>query len=118
MVVWCLSILAVSRVGCGSVVYSLRNAISMTLLLVPFFLPSSASFPAPVTPASLDGDDRRGNHFVSREVMTKANGQHAARKLVRLRRKNRWADKGWKKAHTFVAQKANPFGGSSHAKGI
>ncbi|KAL7700868.1 40S ribosomal protein S23 [Lotmaria passim] len=50
--------------------------------------------------------------------MTNANGQNAARKLVRLRRKNRWADKGWKRAHTFAAKKANPFGGSSHAKGI
>jgi len=50
--------------------------------------------------------------------MTKTNGQNAARKLVRLRRKNRWADKKWKKSHTFSAQKANPFGGSSHAKGI
>ncbi|EPY34454.1 small subunit ribosomal protein S23e [Strigomonas culicis] len=50
--------------------------------------------------------------------MTKANGQHAARKLVRLRRRNRWADKGWKKSHTFVAARSNPFGGSSHAKGI
>ncbi|GET88362.1 40S ribosomal protein S23, putative [Leishmania tarentolae] len=44
--------------------------------------------------------------------MTKTNGQNAARKLVRLRRRNRWADKGWKRAHTFSAKKANPFGGS------
>lgn len=50
--------------------------------------------------------------------MTKVNGQHAARKLVRLRKKGRWADKGWKKSHTSTAIKANPFGGSSHAKGI
>lgn len=50
--------------------------------------------------------------------MTKTAGQNAARKLVSVRRKNRWADKKWKKSHTFVAQKANPFGGSSHAKGI
>merc|ERR1711991_1277060 len=27
-------------------------------------------------------------------------------------------DKGWKKSHTFTAAKANPFGGSSHCKGI
>ncbi|CBZ26872.1 putative 40S ribosomal protein S23 [Leishmania mexicana MHOM/GT/2001/U1103] len=50
--------------------------------------------------------------------MTKTNGQNAARKLVRLRCRNRWADKGWKRAHTSSARKANPFGGSSHAKGI
>ena len=50
--------------------------------------------------------------------MTKVNGQHAARKLVRLRRKGRWADKKWKKSHSGTAIKANPFGGSSHAKGI
>ena len=50
--------------------------------------------------------------------MTKVNGQCAARKLVRIRRKGRWADKGWKKSHTINAARSNPFGGSSHAKGI
>ena len=50
--------------------------------------------------------------------MTKANGLCAARKLIRIRRRGRWADKGWKKSHTFTAAKANPFGGSSHCKGI
>ena len=50
--------------------------------------------------------------------MTKVNGQNAARKLVDIRRKGRWADKGWKRAHSATAAKANPFGGSSHAKGI
>ena len=50
--------------------------------------------------------------------MTKVNGVNAARKLIRIRRKGRWADKSWKKSHTFTAAKANPFGGSSHAKGI
>ena len=50
--------------------------------------------------------------------MTKANGQNTARKLISIRRKGRWADKGWKKSHTDNAAKANPFGGSSHAKGI
>ncbi len=50
--------------------------------------------------------------------MTKANGQNAARRLIRIRRKGLWADKGWKKSHTDNAVKANPFGGSSHAKGI
>ena len=50
--------------------------------------------------------------------MTKVNGQNAARKLMRIRRENRWASKGWKRAHSLTAAKANPFGGSSHAKGI
>ena len=50
--------------------------------------------------------------------MTKANGRNAARKLLRIRRKAKWADKGWKKSHTETAAKANPFGGSSHVKGI
>ena len=50
--------------------------------------------------------------------MTKAHGINAGRKLVRLRRKNRWADKRYKKSHLGTALKANPFGGSSHAKGI
>lgn len=50
--------------------------------------------------------------------MTKVNGQNAARKLVTIRRKSLWADKKWKKSHTNTAAKANPFGGSSHAKGI
>ena len=50
--------------------------------------------------------------------MTKANGINAARKLIRIRRKGRWADKAWKKSHTETAMKANPFGGSSHCKGI
>ena len=50
--------------------------------------------------------------------MTKANGQNAARRLIRIRRGGRWEDKGWKKSHTDNAAKANPFGGSSHAKGI
>ena len=50
--------------------------------------------------------------------MSKANGQNTARKLLRIRRKGKWADKGWKKAHSGTALKANPFGGSSHSKGI
>jgi len=50
--------------------------------------------------------------------MSKANGANSARKLIRLRRKGKWADKGWKKSNAGTALKANPFGGSSHAKGI
>jgi len=50
--------------------------------------------------------------------MTKANGANSARKLIRLRRKGKWSDKAWKKSNAGTALKANPFGGSSHAKGI
>ena len=50
--------------------------------------------------------------------MTKANGQNTARKLLKIRKSQRWADKDWKKSHVANAHKSNPFGGSSHAKGI
>ena len=50
--------------------------------------------------------------------MTKANGINTGRKLLRIRQKGRWADKGWKKSHSVNSAKTNPFGGSSHAKGI
>jgi len=42
----------------------------------------------------------------------------AGRKLKALRRKEKWADKTYKKAHLGTWFKANPFNGSSHAKGI
>merc|ERR1712070_381707 len=48
----------------------------------------------------------------------KPRGIKAARKLRIDRRENRWANKGWKKAHLGTAIKCSPFGGSSHAKGI
>ena len=41
-----------------------------------------------------------------------------ARKLRNRRRVQKWADKQYKKAHLGTRWKANPFGGSSHAKGI
>ncbi|CDJ50577.1 ribosomal protein S23, putative [Eimeria brunetti] len=41
-----------------------------------------------------------------------------ARKLRNRRRVQRWADKQYKKAHLGTRWKANPFRGSSHAKGI
>lgn len=41
-----------------------------------------------------------------------------ARKLRTRRRVQKWADKAYKKAHLGTRWKANPFGGSSHAKGI
>eukprot|EP01087_Luapelamoeba_hula_P007580 TRINITY_DN1850_c1_g1_i1.p1 TRINITY_DN1850_c1_g1~~TRINITY_DN1850_c1_g1_i1.p1 ORF type:complete len:146 (+),score=20.85 TRINITY_DN1850_c1_g1_i1:119-556(+) len=48
----------------------------------------------------------------------KPRGIRAARKLKNHRRVERWADKQYKKSHLGTALKANPFGGSSHAKGI
>jgi len=48
----------------------------------------------------------------------KPRGIRAARKLRLHRKKQRWADKTYKKAHFGTALKANPFGGASHAKGI
>merc|ERR1711937_452398 len=42
----------------------------------------------------------------------------SARKLVNRRRSQRWADKDYKKANLGTRYKCNPFGGSSHAKGI
>jgi small subunit ribosomal protein S23e len=38
--------------------------------------------------------------------------------MVNRRRNERWADKDYKKANLGTRWKANPFGGSSHAKGI
>lgn len=48
----------------------------------------------------------------------KPRGMRAARKLRNRRRVQKWADKAYKKAHLGTRWKANPFGGSSHAKGI
>merc|ERR1712187_393224 len=48
----------------------------------------------------------------------KPRGIKCARKLRNNRRLQRWADLGYKKAHLGTTLKANPFGGSSHAKGI
>merc|ERR1712193_604717 len=42
----------------------------------------------------------------------------AARKLKNHRKKQRWAKKLWKKRHSGIRFKSDPFGGSSHAKGI
>jgi len=50
--------------------------------------------------------------------MGKPRGLHAARKLIRVRKKQRWADKNFKKAHLGTKWKSNPFQGASHAKGI
>eukprot|EP00658_Telonema_sp_P-2_P084615 TRINITY_DN943_c0_g1_i4.p1 TRINITY_DN943_c0_g1~~TRINITY_DN943_c0_g1_i4.p1 ORF type:complete len:165 (+),score=42.90 TRINITY_DN943_c0_g1_i4:128-622(+) len=48
----------------------------------------------------------------------KPRGIRCARKLRVHRRENRWALKAYKKKHLGTALKCNPFGGSSHAKGI
>ena len=50
--------------------------------------------------------------------MGKPRGIRTARKQVNKRRENRWADKDYKKANLGTRYKCNPFGGSSHAKGI
>merc|ERR1712086_411435 len=56
--------------------------------------------------------------FVSVTMGTKPRGIRCARKLVNRRRTQRWADKDYKKANLGTKYKCNPFGGSSHAKGI
>ena len=48
----------------------------------------------------------------------KPRGINAARKLRTVRVQNRWANKSYKKAHLGTQFKCNPFGGSSHCKGI
>jgi len=48
----------------------------------------------------------------------KPRGLRAARKLRLHRKEERWADKQYKKAHLGTWLKANPFQGTSHAKGI
>eukprot|EP01116_Phalansterium_solitarium_P005992 TRINITY_DN18303_c0_g1_i1.p1 TRINITY_DN18303_c0_g1~~TRINITY_DN18303_c0_g1_i1.p1 ORF type:complete len:146 (+),score=28.05 TRINITY_DN18303_c0_g1_i1:50-487(+) len=48
----------------------------------------------------------------------KPRGLRAGRKLANTRRIQKWNDKAYNKAHLGTALKANPFGGSSHAKGI
>merc|ERR1739842_170688 len=51
-------------------------------------------------------------------TMGKPRGLRTARKHVNHRREQRWHDKDYKKAHLGTRWKANPFGGTSHAKGI
>merc|ERR1712182_187453 len=48
----------------------------------------------------------------------KPRGIASARKLRNHRRVQLWADKDYKKRNFGTAIKCNPFGGSSHAKGI
>mmetsp|Transcript_1955 Transcript_1955/g.5744 ORF Transcript_1955/g.5744 Transcript_1955/m.5744 type:complete len:146 (+) Transcript_1955:69-506(+) len=49
---------------------------------------------------------------------SKPRGIRCARKLVNRRRTQLWADKDYKKANLGTKYKCNPFGGTSHAKGI
>ena len=48
--------------------------------------------------------------------MGKPAGIRTARKHVKNRRNQVWADKDYKKAHLGTRWKATPFGGASHAK--
>merc|ERR1711974_152470 len=48
----------------------------------------------------------------------KPSGLRTARKHVKNRRNQVWADLDYKKAHLGTRWKANPFGGAFHAKGI
>ncbi|ETO00128.1 rps23 [Reticulomyxa filosa] len=56
--------------------------------------------------------------FIAKNVNSKPRGINAARKLKENRSKHKWAKKSWKRRHSLVSLKANPFQGSSHAKGI
>merc|ERR1739838_1088892 len=55
--------------------------------------------------------------FLRLSNMGKPRGLKTARKIRTHRRVQRWADKDYKKANLGTALKANPTGGSSHAKG-
>jgi len=48
----------------------------------------------------------------------KPRGLRAGRKVSNRRRTQRWADKQYKQSSLGTRWKSNPFGGSSHAKGI
>uniref|UniRef100_A0A673U0C1 Small ribosomal subunit protein uS12 n=1 Tax=Suricata suricatta TaxID=37032 RepID=A0A673U0C1_SURSU len=50
--------------------------------------------------------------------MGKCRGLRAARKLCSHQQDQKWHNKWYKKAHLGTALKANPFGGTSHAKEI
>ena len=74
----------------------------------------------PFPPTSLRvGTTRSPAHGARRSLATgKPRGVNAARKLRTVRRTQRWAQKRYKKAHLGTQFKCNPFGGSSHCKGI
>merc|ERR1719281_923635 len=58
-------------------------------------------------------------HYILLNIlnMGKTRGLGAARKLRNLRRKERWADKKYKRLH-LGSEFKKPFSGSSHSKGI
>ncbi|CAD5180653.1 unnamed protein product [Musa acuminata subsp. malaccensis] len=57
------------------------------------------------------------NEDEAKELIRKTRGMGAGRKLKTHRRRQRWADKAYKKSHLGNEWK-KPFAGSSHAKGI
>merc|ERR1712168_827771 len=59
-----------------------------------------------------------GLFFENDSKMGKPMGLKTARKLQDRRRGQKWHDKDYKKAHLGTRWKANPFQGSSRAKGI
>ena len=61
---------------------------------------------------------RRADALRSLCIAGKPRGINAARKLRTVRRTQRWANKHFKKANLGTQFKCNPFGGSSHCKGI
>ena len=73
-------------------------------------------------PQRLSASERRAAPLASRSPRSPATGKprgvNAARKLRTVRRTQRWAQKRYKKAHLGTQFKCNPFGGSSHCKGI
>ena len=71
-------------------------------------------------PAVRIADGSRGlRHYAGSTMGSgKPRGINAARKLRTCRVANRWANKSYKKAHLGTQFKCNPFGGSSHCKGI
>ena len=80
-------------------------------------LPASARLwrPEREHPLCLDAWLSHLPHYLS---AGKPRGINAARKLRTVRRQQRWAQKRYKKAHLGTQFKCNPFGGSSHCKGI
>ena len=64
---------------------------------------------------SAEFEPRLTTRYLSR---SKPRGIKAGRKLRIRRRGQRWADKDYKKRNLGTWLKANPFAGSSHAKGI
>lgn len=73
-------------------------------------------------PARLDRARARPGRAAARPARLQGSGKprgiRAGRKLLTDRREQRWASKRYKKANLGTQFKCNPFGGSSHCKGI